>query len=540
MPRVLFLSFTFQPEPGNVKGLPIAKSLAEHGYEVYVLTGFPQYPVGRVYPGYKTRLLFREVMEGVPVCRVPIFPSHDLSALRRALTYCSFAFFSAAYGIWCVPKADVVFYYDNTPTTGSVAWLYRRLRGAKVVMHVADLWPDSVVTSGMVRPKWLRRFVFGAIAFWMRRLYKDASAITVLSPGFGRILRERGVPEGKIDLVHNSVEEDKFFPASPDLALAEELGIDTSKFVVLYAGNFGPMQGLDTVVEAAVELKERDDVQIVMMGTGPEEGRIRALAEELGATNITFVAFDADRKMYRVNALASALLVHLRDQEFLHATIPHKIQAALACGRPLLVGVRGDAADLVERVGGDAHHLDVEVVTTGLVRELLGEHRRLGVLGEHRGDAQLLDGGDQFGQVLRAGLGLRRGARDHGAHDLEVVAGGEVPQRVVVGDRHAVLVRGRGEGLLELGVDLVELGEVRLGVGADDVGGHEVRGELDAIEREIERLGERGDHQRLGEPRHALQQHMPAGEEGHEQLVEHVLLAEDLARQLLADALVRV
>ena len=351
MPRVLFLSFSFQPEPGCVKGLPIAKWLMEHGYEVEVLTGFPQYPVGRVYPGYKTRLLFREVLDGVPVCRVPIFPSHDLSALRRALTYSSFAFFAALYGIWSVRKADVVFYFDNTPTTGSVAWLYRRLRGAKVVMHVADLWPDSVVTSGMVRPRWLESALVKVISAWMRCLYRDASAITVLSPGFKRILVERGVPAEKIDLVYNSAEEDKFFPTERDGALADEIGIDTSKFVVLYAGNIGPMQGLDTVVEAAALLKGRDDVQFVVMGTGPEESRIKALAEERGTTNLTFVDRQPLERMSAINALAGALLVHLKDLPFLHSTIPGKTQAALACARPILIGVSGDAAGLVERAG---------------------------------------------------------------------------------------------------------------------------------------------------------------------------------------------
>lgn len=351
MPRVLFLSFTFQPEPGNVKGLPIAKWLSEHGYEVEALTGFPQYPTGRVYPGYKTRLRFREVMDGVPVCRIPIFPSHDLSAVRRALTYCSFSFFASVYGIWSVRKADVVFYYDNTPTTGSVAWLYRRLRGAKVVMHVADLWPDSVVTSGMVRPKWLQSGLVKLIAAWMRCLYRDASAITVLSPGFKRILADRGVPAEKIDLVYNSAEEGKFFPTNPDRTVADELGIDTSKFVVLYAGNIGPMQGLGVVVEAAALLKDRNDVQFVVIGTGPEEAQIKALADERGTTNVTFVERQPLERMNAANALAGALLIHLKDLPFLHSTIPGKTQAALACGRPILIGVRGDAADLVERAG---------------------------------------------------------------------------------------------------------------------------------------------------------------------------------------------
>ena len=351
MASVLFISFTFQPEPGNVKGLPVARWLLQHGYHVEVLTGFPQYPIGRVYPGYRMRWRHWEHMEGVPVLRVPIFPSHDLSGIKRILTLLSFAFFAVAAGLPKLGRADIVFVYDSTPTTDSVAWLYGKLRRAKIVKHVGDLWPDSVLTSGMVRPQWIARGVIWVIDRWTALLYRAASAITVISPGFKRILIERGVPEAKIEVVYNSAEEDRFFPAPPDPALAAELGIDLSRFNVLYAGNIGPAQALDTVVHAARRLTDSPSIRIVIMGTGPASYRVKSLARELGAGNIQFVDRQPLDRMNAINALAAALLIHLKDEPHLHATIPSKTQTSLACGKPILVGVRGDAATLVAEAG---------------------------------------------------------------------------------------------------------------------------------------------------------------------------------------------
>jgi glycosyltransferase involved in cell wall biosynthesis len=334
-----------------VKGLPIARWLLQHGYDVKVLTGFPQYPVGRIYPGYRMRWRQWEKMDGVPVLRVPIIPSHDLSAVRRMLTLFSFAFFAVAAGFPKIGRAGFVFVYDNTPTTGSVAWLYAWLCGAKIVTHVADLWPDTVLTSGMLRPRWLERCAIWIIGRWMEVLYRASAVVTVLSPGFKRILIERGVPASKIELVYNSAEEDKFFPTSPDPTLAAELGIDLSRFNVIYAGNMGPMQALGTVVHAACRLADSPSIRVVFVGSGPASTSIKALSRELGVRNIQFIEHQSLDRMNAINALAGALLIHLKDEPFLHATIPSKTQTSLVCGKPILVGVKGDAARLVTEAG---------------------------------------------------------------------------------------------------------------------------------------------------------------------------------------------
>ena len=141
--RILFLTQWFQPEP-FFKGLPFAKALADHGHEVEILTGFPNYPGGKVYPGYRVCLHQRETMDRIKINRVPLYPSHDKSALRRSVNYLTFSLSLLLFGPWLIRRPDVIYVY-NLVTIGPPAFLFRFLFGSKVIMDVQDLWPDSGV-----------------------------------------------------------------------------------------------------------------------------------------------------------------------------------------------------------------------------------------------------------------------------------------------------------------------------------------------------------------------------------------------------------
>jgi colanic acid biosynthesis glycosyl transferase WcaI len=347
--RVIFLTMTFDPEPGMLRGLPLARWLAARGYEVKVLTGFPNYPGGRVYDGYRIRPWQREVIDGIPVLRVPIYPSHDTRALRRIATYTSFALSAATVGAALIGPADVVYLYDPPPTNGLATQVLRLLRRIPVVHHIGDLWPESVIESGML-PGRMARLAGAAIERWCRFLYRRSSVVTVLSPGFKRVLVGRGVPADKVRVVYNWTDEETFRPVPRDEALAAELGL-AGRFSFVYAGNLGPFQGIDTLIRAAARVKDDPRIQLVLIGTGPLETELKALAAELSADNVRFVARRDTREMPRINAVSDVLLVHLKDFPFMATTIPHKTQVALASGRPMLVGLRGDAADLVREAG---------------------------------------------------------------------------------------------------------------------------------------------------------------------------------------------
>ncbi len=348
--RVIFLTITFYPEPNAIHGLPLAKALAARGFDIRVLTGFPQYPQGRIYPGYRMRPWQRETVDGIPILRVPIYPSHDTSATRRILTYLSFAFFAATIGVALIGSADLVYLYDPPPTNGLASLILKLFRGTPIVHDIADMWPETVIESGMVRGERTKKIVSSILGAWCRFLYRQADVVTVLSDGFKRLLIERGVPADKVKVVRNWADETTFHPLEPDRALASELGFD-GRFNIVYAGNLGVYQGLDTVIKAAALIKDHPKIQVVIIGIGPKQDELKRLAAELQVDNVLFLGGRPYAEMPKINNLADVLLIHLKDIAFLHATIPGKTQVSLATGRPVLMAVRGDAADIVREAG---------------------------------------------------------------------------------------------------------------------------------------------------------------------------------------------
>jgi len=332
----------FDPEP-SFKGLLFAKALQARGHSVQVLTGFPNYPGGRVYPGYRIRLWQREVLEGVGVLRVPLYPSHSRNATGRALNYLSFAFSAAVLGTLLVRKADVAYVYHPPITVGLPAICLKYVRGIPFAYDICDLWPDTLTATGMVQSSVVLKLLGG----WCRWVYRAASRIVVVSTGFKKRLTERGVPDGKVSVIHNWSHPVPEVPS--DNAMEQQL---QGKFVVLFAGNLGAAQGLDTVLDAAKLLgRQRPGVCFAFAGSGVEEARLRQRAVAEGLANVVFLGRRPPEAMGGVYAWAAALLVHLRDDPLFAITIPAKTQTYLAIGKPILMGGRGDAADLVRAAG---------------------------------------------------------------------------------------------------------------------------------------------------------------------------------------------
>ena len=347
--RILLLSQYFDPEP-HLKGLAFARELVAQGHEVEVLTGFPNYPGGKVYPGYRLRLVQREVLEGIPIIRVPLYPSHDAGGLRRMATYLSFAAAAALLGPWLVRKPEVIHAYHGPATIGLPAWILGLARRAPFVLDIQDLWPDTITASGML-PPWLKGFV-PTVAAWCRFMYRRAARIAVLSPGFKQILAARGVPEEKVAVVPNWCDE---VQTEPGPVRPEEAPLLDGRFNVVMAGNMGTLQALDVVLGAAQRLGSlAPEIQFVLVGGGVDRPRLEARAAELGLANVLFLP---RRPVTEIGALlhrADALLVHLKDDPLFAVTIPSRIQAYLAVGRPILCGVRGDGSDLVREAGAGA------------------------------------------------------------------------------------------------------------------------------------------------------------------------------------------
>lgn len=348
--RVLMSTHWFDPE-GGAAGHPgvLARAIRDRGHDVHVVTGFPTYPRGRVFDGYRNSLYTREVVDGITVHRGAIYPSHDSRALHRAANYLSFATVGSMTALRTPKDLDVAFVYSSPATAAVPAMTYRAVHHVPMIVHVQDLWPDSVTASGFVGGHAGRRLE-STLHRFSRAVYDRADYVAVSAPGMVEILRERGVPERKLTVLPNWADEEHFAPRPPSAQLAESLGLK-APVIIMYAGNFGELQDLDTVIDAAARLRHRPDVLLALVGSGVAESRLRASVSSRGLTNVRFVPPQPFENIAEVLALADAQLVPLKDVPVLRATLPSKLQANLAVGKPVIGMVSGDAAEVIERNG---------------------------------------------------------------------------------------------------------------------------------------------------------------------------------------------
>ena len=264
--RILIHSYFYHPEPIWMPH-ELAVSLAQRGHQVQVVTGFPSYPHGKLYEGYSQRPWKRETIDGIPVLRLPLMVDHSRSSLRRILSYGSFMASSCVLGTLGIGPADVMYVSHPPLSMGVSAWVMGLMRRIPFVYAVNDLWPEAILATGMVRSnkiisglRWLERFV-----------YKRASAIITVSPGYRDNLIGKGVPPEKVSVITNWANEEIYRPVEADPALARELGM-AGRFNVVFGGNMGLAQNLETVVETADLLKSQEDIQFLFAGDGVASG----------------------------------------------------------------------------------------------------------------------------------------------------------------------------------------------------------------------------------------------------------------------------
>ncbi len=347
MTRVLILSQYYHPE-GPIP-TSLAEGLAARGYAVEVLTAFPHYLEGRIYGGYRQRLWLREQINGIPVTRLPLYASHDNSSARRCLTYGTFALSASLLGR-VVARRPHVIYVHCPPITVGLAALAIRTFGPRVplVLHVQDLWPEGAAVHRMAS----RLGLVDLIRRVSRRVYRSADRILAISPGFKRVIEDYGVPPDRVEVLYNWCQDEASIPTAAAAATTNPLRSSPQEFVVSYAGNMGPVQDLGTVLDAAALLKSRGEpVRFVLIGDGVQRADLETRCAHDGLTNITFLPRCSFAEAVRICATCDASLVHLAADDVYRVWIPSKTQASLALGRPILIGVEGDARDLVLAAG---------------------------------------------------------------------------------------------------------------------------------------------------------------------------------------------
>jgi glycosyltransferase involved in cell wall biosynthesis len=343
--RVLIFSQYYYPE-AVPKPHELAEELAANGHEVTVLTGFPHYPGGKLAEGYRLGLKLREMIHGIPVLRLFELPYHSINALLRMANYLSFML-SAPFGAFLTPKVDVIYVWHPPLTIGVAAWLISKIKRAPFVYDVQDIWGHFTVLSGMVREgslaikviRWLEKFVS-----------KRAHHLIVQTEAGREYFVERGVKSEDISILPHWIDE-KMFAASGDEE-REKLRAEMKwqdKFVVLFAGNLGIVQGLDSVIEAAKQIPN-GNAKIVFVCDGTDKPRLEKIAEDLQVGDrLQFVERNPMEIMPAFMAADDEILISLKKSELTRFVIPSKTVAYLASGKPILMSAGGASEDLIRQ-----------------------------------------------------------------------------------------------------------------------------------------------------------------------------------------------
>ncbi len=340
--KILILSQWYPPEPMELLS-DMAETLQAQGHDVEILTGFPNWPSGELYPGYKITIRMKEVIGGVPITRVPIYPDHGLSALKRIANFLSFTLSSSVLGPFYMDKPDII-HVIQLPTACIPAWFLSKLWNVPFTYEVQDMWPETLAATKMLKSKMLLWLV-GRYCDWT---YKKASAIRVISRGFKENLIQKGVPEEKIHVIHNWVNSEFYKPVDRDSEFSKKFECD-DKFTIVYAGTIGLAQGLEVLLDVADRLKHFERIRFLVVGDGVDLPRLTKMAKSRSLTNIVFTGRFPGKDMNRIYSIADVLLVHLKNEPLFRITIPHKIVTYMASEKPVLAAIEGEASEIVKK-----------------------------------------------------------------------------------------------------------------------------------------------------------------------------------------------
>jgi glycosyltransferase involved in cell wall biosynthesis len=344
--KILFLADNFPPETNAAATRVHERAVhwVAWGHEVTVVTSFPNFPQGRLHPGYRNRWHQADTIDGIRVVRVKTFIAPNKGgAWRRALDFLSFMVTGTVAALF-ERRPDVVVATSPQFFAAVAGWLVGALKRVPFVFELGDIWPASIVGVGAMRRNPLLALMEKIELF----LYRRAARVVALTRAFKENLTRRGIDPGKIAVVRNGVDLGRYAPRPRDAALASEWRL-TGKFVVGYVGTHGMAHGLGNVLDAAERARAREDICFLLVGDGAEREMLLADAARRNLTNVRLIGPQPKEAMPRVWSLVDAALVHLRDSPVFAEVIPSKIFEAMAMGKPILLAApKGEAREIVE------------------------------------------------------------------------------------------------------------------------------------------------------------------------------------------------
>jgi colanic acid biosynthesis glycosyl transferase WcaI len=348
--RILFLTHYFPPE-GNAPATRVyetARQWVKDGHQVTVITGAPNVPDGKVYPGHKNRLYRREQMDEIDILRVYTYIAPNKGMLRRIFNYLSFMMTAWIAGLF-VRRPDVVIATSPQFFCGWAGVLLSKCRRLPFILEIRDLWPDSIVAVGAIaNPK-----VIHGLEWLEKKMYALADHIVTVGQGYYRQLLLKGVNAEKMTVIPNGINAELYSPRPRSMDLRQRYGLN-GEFICAYIGTIGMAAGLDTVLRAARNLKAEGNASIkfMLVGDGAERETLEEQAASEGLDNVIFTGRQDKSLMPQYLASVDACLVHLKKTDLFKSVLPSKIFEAAGMQKPIIMGIQGYASDIIRQSGG--------------------------------------------------------------------------------------------------------------------------------------------------------------------------------------------
>lgn len=396
--HILFLTDNFPPEvnaPAS-RTFEHCREWVRAGHKVTVVTCAPNFPKGKVFDGYRNRPWQTEEMDGIRVIRVWSYITANEGFVKRILDYQSFMV-TATLASPFVRGVDVVVGTSPQFFTACAAYVVAGMKRVPWVFELRDLWPESIRAVGAMKESkaldWLEKLELF--------LYRKANAVVSVTSAFRDNLIGRGIDGAKIHVVTNGVDISRFNPREKDAELVRELGLE-GKFVAGYIGTHGMAHALETLLEAAAKLKARPDgdrYRILLLGDGARKAELVAQSQAKGLDNVLFVDSVSKEQVVRYWSLLDVSIIHLRKTELFTTVIPSKLFECMGMGIPVLHGVAGESAGIVEKEGAGIvfEPENADALCDGLARlaedpALYDQYRTNALAGAHNYDRSVLAG----------------------------------------------------------------------------------------------------------------------------------------------------
>jgi glycosyltransferase involved in cell wall biosynthesis len=348
--KILYVSQHYPPEMGALAGR--AAELSRHwallGHRASALTAFPNHPTGVVIPEYRNkfkRLFYREQMDGVDVVRTWLLPYPNRRPIERVLNYGSFCLSASVRGAF-LERPDVVIGTSPPLPIAIAGYNVARMKRVPFIFEVRDLWPESLEGVGLGAE---HSRIYKVVAAIVRFLYKHSDRIVVVTPAFKDYLNSAwGVPMEKMSIVVNGVETERFAPSPRDPEILREFGVPEGKFVASYIGTMGMAHGLETVLEVAQLLQQTSpEIVLLLVGEGGNREGLVRIARERQLTNVLFIGQQPRERIPAIVNSSDVCLALLKNQEVFKTVIPTKMLEFMSCGRPVVLGVGGQAEKIL-------------------------------------------------------------------------------------------------------------------------------------------------------------------------------------------------